>query len=271
LETEHAQAPNGAPKTFAVLRDPVTLVATREFEAEEGNRVAISLDGQWLALGKYDGRWVLYDVPSGDFLGKWEGHRDYISTIAFVGLGRVLTGSADLTALLWDLRPKEAPKKPPWEALSGNNAREAYRAVWALAADPKAPDLLRAKVKVGTAPPADKVKQWLADLSANQFAVREAATKALQDLGRLVEPDLRAARDAATAAEVRARLDGLLAKVPRERFGIEIIHARSVAAMELAGTVAARQLLAEWAAGSPGARLTADAKSALARLNSPGR
>jgi hypothetical protein len=39
-----------------------------------------------------------------------------------------------------------------------------------------------------------------------------------------------------------------------------------VAAMELAGTDDAKNLLAEWKAGAPGARLTIDAKAALARL-----
>ena len=43
-------------------------------------------------------------------------------------------------------------------------------------------------------------------------------------------------------------------------------QARAVLAMELAGTDAAKRLIAEWAAGAPGARLTIDARAALARL-----
>src|SRR5262245_6378750 len=191
-EKEQARAPTWAPTTFAVLRDPETLTVKRQFEAEEADVIAFSPDCQWMAIGKSHGRWVLYDIALGDKIGVWEGHRDAITSINFVGPGRVLTGSTDLTALLWDLKPKEKPKKPLWEAITGNNADEAYRAVWALAADPKAPDLLRSKITVKAGPPTDKVKQWIADLSANQFTAREAATKALQDLGRLVEPDLRA-------------------------------------------------------------------------------
>ena len=178
----------------------------------------------------------------------------------------MLTGSADLTALVWDLKPKEKPKKPLWDALAGDDAREAYRAIWALSADPKGPELLRRQVLVVAAPPAEKVKQWIADLAADRFAVREAATKALQDLGRIAEPELRSAREQATTEESRTRLDALLAKIPRERVGKEIVHARAVLALELAGTDAAKKLLAEWAAGATGARLTIDAKSALGRL-----
>jgi hypothetical protein len=70
-----------------------------------------------------------------------------------------------------------------------------------------------------------------------------------------------------TSEEVRTRLDALLAKVPRERSGSEIIHARAVAAMELSTSDAAKKLLAEWSAGAPAARLTIDAKAALARLS----
>ena len=44
------------------------------------------------------------------------------------------------------------------------------------------------------------------------------------------------------------------------------MQARAVLAMEVAGTEAARKVLAEWADGTEGARLTIDAKAALSRL-----
>ncbi len=78
------------------------------------------------------------------------------------------------------------------------------------------------------------------------------ASKELQALGRLIEPDLKAARAKATSEEVRTRLDGLIAKVPHERTGYEIVQARAVAALELSGSDAAKKLLAEWAAGARG-------------------
>jgi hypothetical protein len=66
---------------------------------------------------------------------------------------------------------------------------------------------------------------------------------------------------------VRARLNRLLASITPERTPAEAIQARAATAMELAGTVAAKKLLADWAAGAPGARLTQDAKAALVRLS----
>jgi hypothetical protein len=116
------------------------------------------------------------------------------------------------------------------------------------------------------APAAEKVKQWLADFGADRFQTREAATRTLQDLGRRVQAELQAARVESTSEEVRTRLDGLLAKIVPQRTAAEIVQARAVAAMELAGTPAAKELLAEWAAGAAGARLTIDAKAALSRL-----
>lgn len=81
-----------------------------------------------------------------------------------------------------------------------------------------------------------------------------------------IAPELKAARAKTANEEVRTRLDALVAKIPRERSGIEIVHARAVAAMELSASDPAKKLLAEWAAGAPGARLTIDAKAALQRL-----
>src|SRR5262245_48792698 len=214
-EQEQARAPTWAIKEFAVLRDPVTLARKREFEADEpcaSTPPAFSPDGQWLAVGHRNGDWSLWDIPTGERLGRWEGHGDYITSIGFAGAGRVLTGSADLTALLWDLRPKEKPKKPVWEALTSEDGREVYRAVWALAADPKAPEFLRTKVSPLPPIPAEKMRQWIADLSADRFAVRETATKSLQEMGRLAEPDLRAAREQAKTEEARTRVDRLRGK-----------------------------------------------------------
>jgi hypothetical protein len=78
---------------------------------------------------------------------------------------------------------------------------------------------------------------------------------------------LRVARAKATDEEARTRLDDLLSKLPRERTAAELVQARAVAAMELAGTPEAKKVLTEWAAGASEARLTIDARAALRRMN----
>lgn len=254
---------------FAVLRDPNTGVRKRTFPVGQSNyeTFAFSPDGLWLATGRPDGLVALWDVTTGDQVWSEYGHPEAVTRVEFAGAGHLLTSSNDLTALVWDLRSRYMPKKPLWEALSGDNADEAYRAVCALAADPQAPSILRARVPAAMAPPAAQVEKWIADLAADSYRVREAASVALSVLGRRAEPHLRAARRTATSEEVRMRLDAILAKLTAERTASpEVIHARAVAALERAGTDSARKLLAEWAAGADADRLTRDAKAALARL-----
>jgi WD40 repeat protein len=251
-----------------VLRDPYTgarrgfhqLNLSTEFQW------AVSPNGLWLAIGTESGTVDLFDLTTGHSLGRWGRHRDGITTIHFAGLGRVLSSSGDQTALLWNLRPRTGPKGPAWDSLQERDGTEVWRAVWALEAEPQAPNLLRAKINSAIPPASDRVTQWLIDLGSDQFGAREVATKELQALGRLVETDLRAARKKASSEEVRTRLDALLSKITPERTPAELVQARAVAAMELAGTPAAKKLLAEWAAGALGARLTIDAKAALSRL-----
>jgi WD40 repeat protein len=252
----------------AVLRNPRTGETVRRIKVSQMNNqaLAFSPDGLWLATGSTNGMLAIWDVNSGQQVWERRGHPEVVNRVSFAGRRRLVSSSFDLTALLWDIRPTHLPTKPVWEALSGTDGSEAWRAVWALAADPKGPGRLRAKVPAVPAPAAEKVKQWLADFGADRFQTREAATRTLQDLGRRVQAELQAARVESTSEEVRTRLDGLLAKIVPQRTAAEIVQARAVAAMELAGTPAAKELLAEWAAGAAGARLTIDAKAALSRL-----
>ncbi|HKA07106.1 MAG TPA: PQQ-binding-like beta-propeller repeat protein, partial [Gemmataceae bacterium] len=252
----------------AVLRDPVTARRNRSFNTgyDHVRVFAISPDGLWLAIGTQDGMVTLWDVATGRQVWAKSGHAAEVTRVGFAGPGRLVSSSRDLTALLWDFTSDKKPSKPLWDALSGSDGLEAFQAMCALGADPHGPNLLRRKVEPAKPARTEDVKKWIAELGADKFAVREAATMALRNLGRLVEDDQRAARDKTTSVEVRTRLEGLLADIPRERTASELIQARAVAAMELAGSDAARKLLSEWAAGAPGARLTVDAKAALGRL-----
>jgi WD40 repeat protein len=227
---------------------------------------ARSPDGLWLAAAQGE-EVSLWEVPTGKYLATRELPHGYpLTGLAFVGPGRLLTTSTDHTALLWDVAPKKKPAGPLWDALAGDDARAAYQAAWALAADPRGPDILRTRIAPAIPVPAERLNRWLAHLGSDDYRAREMAMRELCDLGRLVEPDLRAALAKAKSEEVRTRLERLLVQVPRMRTGDEWVQARAVLALELAGTGAAKKVLAEWAAGAPGARLTMDAKAALARL-----
>ncbi len=60
---------------------------------------------------------------------------------------------------------------------------------------------------------AERVKQWIADLDSDQFAIRERATRQLEALGEAVAPALRKALDGKLSVEARKRIDTLLAKL----------------------------------------------------------
>lgn len=251
-----------------VLWDPVTGEAERVIQTglDGFGHQAFSPDGLWLATAS-GSQVSLWDLATGQHLVTRElAHDAGITSISFAGPGRLLSTSGDLTALLWDVGPKKKPIGPLWDALAGDNARAAYQAAWALAAEPRGPDILRTRIAPARPAPPERVQRWLAYLGSDDYKAREMATRELHDLGRLVEPELRAALAKTTSEEVRTRLERLLVQIPRIRTGDEWVQARAVLALELAGTEAAKKALREWAAGAPGARLTIDAKAALGRL-----
>jgi hypothetical protein len=227
---------------------------------------ALSPDGLWLAAAQ--GTEVsVWEVPTGKYLATREIPHGYpLRGLAFTGPGRLLTTSSDHTALLWDLGPRHKPHGPLWDLLAGDDARAANQAAWALAADPRGPDILRTRIAPAQAIPAAQFNRWLTHLGSDDYRARETAMRELRDLGPLVEPELRAALAKAKSEEVRSRLERLLTEMPRMRSPDEVVYARAVLALEVAGTEPARKVLAEWAAGAPGARLTIDAKAALTRL-----
>ncbi|HEX3147971.1 MAG TPA: WD40 repeat domain-containing protein [Gemmataceae bacterium] len=252
----------------AVLRDPDTGRQGRTIDVHQKMVQAFSFspDGLYLATGGDNGLVALWDVATGDQVWAEDGHSDRVTSLGFAGPRRLVTGSRDLTALVWDLRPDRKLPQTAWQALAGEQSRAAYQAIWAIADDPDGPALLRSKIAPVKHASAAQMQKWIADLGAPRYATRESATTALRDLGRRVEPELRTLRAKTTDDEVRNRLDSLLVNLPRERTAAERVNARAVAAMELAGTAEAKKLLAEWASGAAGARLTIDAKAALKRM-----
>jgi hypothetical protein len=102
------------------------------------------------------------------------------------------------------------------------------------------------------------------DLGASSFEARERATKELARLGSKAEDVLRAALLAGSDLEVRRRAEPLLKLFADGRLGGR--ERRCLAVLEQIGSVEARALLRELATGSPGARLTTEAKAVLGRM-----
>jgi RNA polymerase sigma factor (sigma-70 family) len=227
----------------------------------------------------------LWDLPSGQKVwGVPTEHGSAIrdGAIAFTPAGRRLITGHDCTALVWDLtRASRGGDKGPaklsadelaklWDALAGGDAVKAYRAEWELADRPaEAVALLRDRVKPVKAAEAATVQPLVAKLDAAEFAEREAASKALRDLGDAAVPALRQALKGELSAEQRRLVQDVLAAAtaPAGLSGESLRQVRAVSVLERAGSPDARKLLAELAAGNPEARLTKEAAAASTRVS----
>ena len=124
--------------------------------------------------------------------------------------------------------------------------------------------MLKERVQPPTAPADEKVVQWLRDLDAPRFAAREQAQRELTATADLVRPKLEAARNGATA-EVGRRLDAIL-KAAGGWTPDQLRQLRACEVLEGVRAPAAVRVLKAWAAGPPGARLTAEAGESVNRL-----
>jgi hypothetical protein len=113
----------------------------------------------------------------------------------------------------------------------------------------------------------EQLAQLLVELNANVFARRAAAASELARLGPRVEVALRRGLKDAESLEMKRRLEALLDKFERHELPFETLRElRAVEMLEHLGTPPARQLLETLAHGAADARLTQEAKAALARL-----
>ncbi|HKB02356.1 MAG TPA: PQQ-binding-like beta-propeller repeat protein [Gemmataceae bacterium] len=152
-----------------------------------------------------------------------------------------------------------------WLLLAAPEADRAFGAMQRLQALPAdAIAFLKARVQVPTGPAAEWVAARVKALDARLYRDREKATAELARAGDVVEGQLRdALSDAPT--EARTRLEGLLAKLePMTPEKLRLVRACEV--LEGIGTPEARDLLATWAKGPPGALLTREAADSLSRL-----
>src|SRR5262249_38723979 len=135
-----------------------------------------------------------------------------------------------------------------WADLGGADGRKVYAAVRLLRADPeRSIPFLRERLKrQPDRLDESKVKKLIADLDADEFQAREAASKELAKLGRSAESLLRAALAGSPSVEVKGRLERLLEAISEESLTPEQQRdLRAVRVLEQAGTPEARKLLEE--------------------------
>jgi WD40 repeat protein len=279
-------SPNGKSLASASLDKTVRLwdvTAGKERAVLSGHTeavqsVAFSPDGKTLASAGDDDTVRLWDASTGVEQAVLRGHTGAVSCVAFSPDGLTLaSASQDNTVKLWTLptaQPRErkadgAPTDPKglWTALADEDAGQAYRAMGTLVGVPdEAVRLVKERLRPAASPNDRDVARWIADLGADQFAVREKATEELERVGDLAGPALRTKLADKPSLEVRQRIDQLLTRIARPSPS-SLRDLRAVELLEIVGGVEAKKVLETLASGAEGARLTEEARASLARLN----
>ncbi len=232
-----------------------------------------------LACGYNDGRIRLLDATTGQELHLLRGHRGAIRSLDFTADGTVLgSSSADGTSLLWDVADcAPAIRREPltgnkldalWADLASDDAATAQRAAGTLfRAGPQATTFLHSRMR--PLPAADKpsCRARLAELDNDDFAVRERAMTELAALERTAAPLLQEALDGKLSPEVKYRVEKRRADVEIPTASPERLRdLRALEVLERLASPQAAEVLESMAGGAAEARVTQEAKAALARL-----
>jgi hypothetical protein len=211
-----------------------------------------------------------------------KGHSGAIVSIGFDPTGRrLVTGSADGTAIIWNLErawAKRTAARIPldplkledvWKNLADANAEKAHRAILASAADlPTILPLLRGRLKPAKGPDQGRIHALIRDLNAPKFSVREQARRELMRLGEATAEALREAARIDPAAEVRRLARTILDSIAyRPVEGEDLRTLRVLELLEFVGRPDAVELLTSLSQGAPIGIPTLEARKALSRLN----
>jgi RNA polymerase sigma factor (sigma-70 family) len=253
--------------------------STAEPPFRQGLILAFSPDGGLLAT-RAGHDVVVWEVVAGKEVGRFKGHEEDITALAFFPDGKSLvSGSADTTSLVWDagklkreasapaavLQPKEVDAL--WADLAGDDAAKAFRSILTLASAKQTVPYLRERMQ--PVPPVDPkiIQQLIADLDSDNFQTRTKASKELEKLGEAAVPALREVLAGKTSLETQQRVQPILAKLTSGVLTVEQVRlVRAVEVLERLATPEARQLLQSLAEGAPGALPTEQARAALGRL-----
>lgn len=273
-----AVAPGGQKKVRLI--EVVTGKDLPACELESGVRaLALSPDSRLLAAVTQDGRLRFWDVAGGKEVASRPSPHGLVTCVAFAPDGKtVAVGYTDTTVVLWEVPglPKPAPLAADdpdrlWADLASDDPAKAYPAAAKLRSDPDgALKLFKAKLRpvAAEAPPA--VARLIADLDADRFAVREAASAGLEKVGQDAVGGLRKAMAGKLSAEGAERAGKVLAAL-RDRVSApeDLRRLRAVQVLEQLGSGPAVELLKAVAAGPAEAWVTLEAQEAVLRL--PGR
>jgi hypothetical protein len=240
-----------------------------------------SPNGKVMAVPSVGGSVSLVEVASGKDRQVLSAGGMPVICVAFSADGTSLAaGRQDGTALVWTMPRATAAKgkltekelEAQWEALAGHDVVPAHEAIQALtAAGAQAVPLLKKWLPPETPVAREPdVGQLIAQVSNKDLKVRKQAqaelAKRWEKVGMAVKAPLVKALAAKPSLDVKLRLEKLLRELGDRQLSPEEVRVlRALEAVEAMPAKVARPLLEAWAKGAPGALLTEESRSALAR------
>jgi hypothetical protein len=216
--------------------------------------MAVSPKGEYLATGDEGGQIRMWNV---------NGSR-LVACLPF----------ADIPVIQAD--PAAVKIEDLWTELSTEDSDKAARAMGTLLAVPeKTVDWFRERLEPAAENPklAQRIRELVAQLDADEFAAREAASNELLNLGNSARPALQRAMEHPSSEEVRMRtraiLNGPMEAPPMTPEALRA--ARAIRLLERIGTPKAREVLEKLARGDIASLQTQQAEEALKRFGAAGR
>ncbi|HVS35107.1 MAG TPA: hypothetical protein VMS17_05960 [Gemmataceae bacterium] len=232
--------------------------------------VVYAPDGRSLLSGGEDKTICMWEVYTGKQLMCWE-MKQVVNQVAISPDGtRIAAVLDDGSVTCFALNT--ASDKPAqtisdkdlenrWADLSGDGGERAYASVQVLSQAADAASFFLGK-RLRPAPP---LSQVIAELDADDFDRREAASKELAAAGPGIEPVLRKTLENHPSEEVRSRIEKVLKHIDEwivtDPDALRAL--RAIWVLERIGTPEARAVLQDLAKGAPEVRQTQEAKAAL--------
>jgi WD40 repeat protein len=234
-------------------------------------------DCQTLLGGCDDGTIVFVDPARLRPRHSLRAHTRMIRDLALSSDGTRLASAANDTriwdvAKLLDVKPRPAthPSRHEldlrWEEL-GSDAIKGYRAVLALI-DGKESAIPYLAEHLKPVSPTDSavIARLIRDLDSDQFRIRDAATKELEQLGDQAALALRQALTRSPTLDLQRRLERLLARLEPVNDPETLRALRALEVLEHIGTAESRRIVERLTKGPAEARVTAEAKRTLGRI-----
>jgi hypothetical protein len=155
-----------------------------------------------------------------------------------------------------------------WNDLGADAADKSYQSEGKFFAAPA--DTIKffaEKIKPAEVLDSKQMQRLLTDLGSENFAVRDAASKAIDRLDEQVVPYLEKALKTAQSLEHRVRVQRVIEqRQTAPPTATQLRQIRGVMVLERIGNDEAKTLLKRWASGPAGALLTSESAAALYRL-----